>query len=309
VLAYVIDSNGAAYNANGQVYNASGTTSTIKVGSNAGLANTSSSAVQAPSGSGPAASGQYPANPTNALPAGVTLDATTGLIYVSDRTQLLRYSSLQHFQVNVLTTDLYGGTNMVTARFVIGAYPLPVELAVFEVKAVKNLDAALVWRTASEKSNDHFDVERSLNGTNFVKIGEAKGQGSRSTPTDYAHTDAGIGAKVNGAVYYRLKQVDADGTATYSPVRTVAFTGLMPAISLFPNPATQDTKLDLTQLPAGKYRVSVLDVTGRILLSTTLEAGFAHALDLRTVASGTHTVLVRGQGSQAVNLTKRFIKE
>jgi hypothetical protein len=65
-------------------------------------------------------------------------------------------------------------------------------------------DAQLAWRTASEKNNDHFDVERSLNGTDFVKVGQVKGQGTTSSATDYALTDAGIGTKATGVVYYRL---------------------------------------------------------------------------------------------------------
>ena len=111
-------------------------------------------------------------------------------------------------------------------------------------------------------------------------------------------------------MYYRLKQVDTDGTSSYSPVRTVRFGKVVPAIALFPNPATAATSLDLTALPAGSYQVSVLDATGRTVLFTTLDAGLAHTLQLNTIASGTYTLLVRGtNGGQVVNLTKRLIKE
>ena len=315
VLAYVIDPNGAQYNSaspTGLVYNTAGTRATIlATGGTSGLVNQPNTVVQSPSGQGPAVSGLYPANPTNVLPLGVSLDTQTGLIYVSDRSLLTRNTSLQYYQINVITTDVYGGTNLVPAQFTIGAYPLPVELTDFTAQAVKNVDAVLAWRTALEKSNDHFDVERSLNGTDFVKIGQVRGQGSSTTPTAYALTDAGIGTKASGTVYYRLRQVDTDGTATYSPIRTVAFSKVLsPTIALFPNPATVGTQLDLTQLPAGSYQVSVLDATGRVVLGTTLNAGLAYALDLNTIASGTYTVLVRGQnGSQVINLTKRLIKE
>jgi hypothetical protein len=215
------------------------------------------------------------------------------------------------YSITVTTIDANGGTNSLTYSYTIGDFPLPVELTEFTATAVKNLDAALLWHTAQEKNNDHFDVERSLNGTDFVKIGEVKGQGSKTTTTEYALTDAGIGPKAKGLVYYRLKQVDTDGETSYSPVRTVTFTTpLVPAIALFPNPATTGTQLDLTQLPTGRYQVSVLDATGRIVLNTTLEAGLAHALDLNTIASGTYNLLVRGQANgQTINLTKRFIKQ
>ena len=209
------------------------------------------------------------------------------------------------------TATLAGqGTSEFSGNAPVQSAPLPVELTAFEAKAVK-ADAQLSWRTASERNNDYFDVERSLNGTDFAKIGRVKGQGSKSTPTDYALTDAGIGTKASGTVYYRLQQVDIDGTASYSFVRTVAFSkATTPAIALYPNPASATTQLDLTQLPIGTYQVSLLDATGRVVLSSTLGAGLTHGLPLTALASGTYTVLVRGQnGGEIINLTKRLIKE
>ena len=239
------------------------------------------------------------------LAPGLALDAASGQIYVLDRTKLVAGS----YSITVTTIDANGGTNTLTIPYSIGTNPLPVELTAFAATA-KNLDALLTWSTASEKSNDHFDVERSLNGTDFVKIAEVKGQGTSTSATDYARTDVGIGAKANGLVYYRLKQVDTDGTGTYSPVRTVRFGQVVPAIALFPNPAITATSLDLTALPTGSYQVSVLDAAGRTVLNTTLDAGLTHVLQLNTIASGTYVVLVHGTNAgQVVNLTRRLIKE
>ena len=289
VVAYGIDPNGAAYNTSGLVYNANGTTATGPV--NNGLQSGSITA----------------ADVATLAAVGIVYDTTTGLFTVSDATKLPRSGTT--IPVTVTTTDLFGGVTVQTISLVLGANPLPVELTAFAA-AAKNLDALLTWNTASEKSNDHFDVERSLNGTDFVKIDEVRGQGTSTSATDYARTDAGIGAKANGLVYYRLKQVDTDGSSSYSPVRTVRFGKAVPAIALFPNPATSATTLDLTALPAGSYQVSVLDATGRVVLHTTLDAGLAHALQLNTIASGSYTLLVRGTNDgQAVNLTKRLIKE
>ena len=254
-----------------------------------------------------------PADATKLADIGVRFNATTGQITVGTTTDDLKLfkKAAGIYTISVTTVDANGGVTLQSVTFTIGALPLPVELTDFTVQAVKNIDAQLSWTTASEKNNDHFDVERSTVGATFVKIGQVKGQGTSSSPTAYALTDAGIGAKASGQVYYRLKQVDTDGTATYSPVRTVTFTkSATPAISLFPNPATIGTQLDLTQLPTGTYQVSVLDATGRVVLGLTLEAGLAHALDLNTIASGTYMVVVRGQNSgQAILLTKRLIKE
>jgi hypothetical protein len=203
------------------------------------------------------------------------------------------------------------GTSEFSGQITLSAGPLPVELTEFTARNVRNKDAALAWRTASEKNNDHFDVERSFDGTAFAKIGQVAGHGSTLSPNSYALTDAGVARLATGAVYYRLRQVDTDGTATYSPVRTVAFAQVAnPAISLFPNPATAATQLDLTELPAGAYQVSVLDATGRTVLRHVLTAGSVHLLDLSSCASGTFLVLVRGQnGGSGSVFTKRLAKE
>jgi uncharacterized repeat protein (TIGR01451 family) len=290
VLAQTTDLNAAVYTSAGTIYDA--TTGVLQSGAANGLPTSGTNAVLA----------------SGTLPSGVSLDPATGRIYVSNAALLPRITAATNYSVSVTTTDINGGTNTVPVTFTLGAYPLPVELKEFMAKAVNNLDAALAWSTASEKNNDHFDVERSFNGTDYVKIGEVKGQGSKSGATDYALTDAGVARKASGTVYYRLKQVDTDGTATFSPVRTVRFTaaGQTPGIALFPNPATTATQLDLSQLPAGRYQVQVLDATGRVVLSAQQEAGISQALDLNTIASGTYTVRVSGE---SLNLTKRLIKE
>ena len=291
VIAFVSDVNAARYNSSGLLYNT--TTGALAPGAANGLATVGTNATTDAAG-------------TTLLAAqGLVLNTATGQITVSDPTKLV----VGTYTVNITTTDLNGVVTTQSVTYTSGAKPLPVELTAFATTA-KSLDALLMWRTASEKNNDHFDVERSLNGSDFAKIAEVKGQGTSTSATDYARTDAGIGAKVNGFVYYRLKQVDTDGTSSYSPVRGVRFGKVAFGIALFPNPATNATNLDLTALPAGAYQVSVLDAAGRVVLTTTLEAGQAHALPLNIIASGSYLLLVRGaNGGQVVNLAKRLIKE
>ncbi|MEJ7660081.1 MAG: hypothetical protein WKG07_10920 [Hymenobacter sp.] len=126
-----------------------------------------------------------------------------------------------------------------------------------------------------------FEVERSLDGTAYAKIGAVAVRGHYPTARAYAFTDAGIAARVQGPVYYRLRQVDLDGTATYSPVRTVSFSKMATlALSLYPNPATTSTTLDLSALLAtGSYQVLVLDATDRQVLTATLGEGLPQPLN------------------------------
>ena len=177
--------------------------------------------------------------------------------------------------------------------------PLPVQLAAFTAQATPSgRSARLAWTTASEVNSAYFDIERSTDGVAFTKLGRVAGQGSKTTATTYAFADQeGLGAQPAGLAYYRLRQVDTDGTATYSPVRTVTLGGASATLqaSLYPNPAQASTTLDLSALPtAASYQVQVLDATGRQVQRLAVAGGQAQALDLNSLAPGLLTVLVTG---------------
>jgi hypothetical protein len=106
--------------------------------------------------------------------------------------------------------------DMVTVTF---ESVLPVELVKFEAKNQAK-STILTWTTASEKDNDVFKIEHSTNGKIYESIGEVKGKGTIYTATNYSFEHPTPSVGVN---YYRLKQVDFDGTFAYSPVRSVVF--------------------------------------------------------------------------------------
>lgn len=175
---------------------------------------------------------------------------------------------------------------------------LPVQLASFTAQAAPgSRSAQLAWTTASEVNNAYFDVERSFDGAAFTKLGTVAGQGTKATATTYGFADQNAGLQAASLVYYRLRQVDIDGTASYSPVRTVNFSAPAAAgqASLYPNPAQASTTLDLSALPAtASYQVQLLDATGRQLQWQSVAGGQAPRLDVSTVAPGLLTVLVTG---------------
>ncbi|WP_157780923.1 T9SS type A sorting domain-containing protein [Hymenobacter sedentarius] len=92
--------------------------------------------------------------------------------------------------------------------------PLPVQLAAFSARRQGSI-ALLSWNTASEHNNAYFAVERSTDGSAFVKLAQVTGAGESSTPRAYAFTDQRPQASIT---YYRLQQVDHNGQAAYSPV-------------------------------------------------------------------------------------------
>jgi uncharacterized repeat protein (TIGR01451 family) len=274
VLAQAVDPNTAVYNSNGTIYTPEGG---LQTGAVNGIAN----AVLA----------------SGNMPTGVSIDPTTGRIFVSDASALPYLTRTTSYSLQITTTDANGGTSTVPVTFALGATPLPVVLTDFTAQAVQNRDAQLSWHTASEQNNDHFEVERSFDGTTFVKIGRVTGQGTTTSASVYAFNDANVAAQATGPVYYRLRQVDRNGTGTYSPLRTVSFTRVAGIkLSLYPNPAQTSTTLDLSTLPAtGTYQVLLLDATGRTVRTATLGGGLPQPLLISDLATGTYQVLVTGQ--------------
>ena len=178
--------------------------------------------------------------------------------------------------------------------------PLPVELTAFTVRA-SGRAALLSWATAMEKNNDRFEVERSRDGRAFDQVGAVRGQGTSTSRRTYAFEDA-TAAGVGSTVYYRLRQVDTDGTATYSSVQTVVFAAALASpdvFSLYPNPAQKRVVVNLAGGvgTAGAGVISLCDLTGRVLLRKAVVAGAPAAeLDLENLAAGVYLVQVEQGG-------------
>ena len=117
----------------------------------------------------------------------------------------------------------------------------------------------LAWATATEKNSAHFEAERSLDGTTFRRLGTVAGAGNSNAPPAYALTDDHLPTGP-ATLYYRLRQVDVDGTFSYSPVRAVARTSAAAGLALYPGHGPGATTL--TGAMPGAV-VTVLDALGR----------------------------------------------
>ena len=110
--------------------------------------------------------------------------------------------------------DFTAGTFFTLATVDYFSTPLPIELLSFEGETIRSANK-LTWSTASELNNDHFTVERSTDEVSFMPIGSLPSAGNSQQMTHYSLLDEQPNQRVN---YYRLQQVDLDGTSTYSHV-------------------------------------------------------------------------------------------
>lgn len=116
--------------------------------------------------------------------------------------------------------------------------PLPVELVEFTAQAFEKTNV-LKWVTASERINDRFVVEKSSDGKQFSKIGEVKGCGTCNYANEYTFTDE---RRIKPSNYYRLKQVDFDGTEHYSDV--IHLESNRTQTQIFPNPCIEKVSVN-----------------------------------------------------------------
>lgn len=85
-----------------------------------------------------------------------------------------------------------------------------------------------------------------------------------------------------------------------------ALKSVAPSVTLYPNPATEQTTLDLTALPTGTYQVAVVDMTGRLVQTHTLAGGQTHVLTVGSLPTGSYVVLIsNGNLKLSQHLIKR----
>ncbi len=167
---------------------------------------------------------------------------------------------------------------------------LPIELVSFDVQNTEGGKNHLTWRTESEKNNSHFDIERSTDGNSFHNIGQVKGN---NKPSSYTYADAAPFS----TSYYRLKQVDFDGTETYSKVVSVALKGKGKGLTIYPTLVSNVLTVDYTE--GGQLRdFSVTNLLGQQVLvgKTTTQ------IDVSALAKGTYMLKV---GSEVAKFVKQ----
>lgn len=142
---------------------------------------------------------------------------------------------------------------------------LPVKLLAFSGVRTDDANVLLSWETTQEVNNDYFQVERTLNPVlGYQPVALVKGAGSSSATVKYKTTDPN---NHSGYTYYRLKQVDFDGTFTYSSIVGVKGATVPLSITAFPNPGqSKHIAFEVTSLKvAGELAVVIYDVRGSVV--------------------------------------------
>lgn len=168
--------------------------------------------------------------------------------------------------------------------------PLPIELLAFTARPDED-KVLLEWTTATETDNAYFTVERSQDGRHFEAIAQVPGAGNSTTPLAYALTDEN---PLRGQSYYRLRQTDYNGDASFSNLESVFMNPTASGdIHYFPNPVSGMLQIYTTK----GAQLRLLNALGQ-QVATAVEAGEGYwQLDTTHLPHGMY-VLQAGQGNR-----------
>lgn len=174
--------------------------------------------------------------------------------------------------------------------------PLPVTLTSFGV-APQGTGVAVRWATASEQHNAGFEVQRSANGFDFATLGAVAGLGTTQNAHIYSYLDA---KPLRTTAYYRLKQLDTDGTVAYSPVAAVqAAAASAVASNIYPNPTADRATVTWETPLAGAGRWHLTNSLGQVVHTEALsgETTTDLSIDLQPYPAGSYVLTVEAGGS------------
>ncbi|KAB2909460.1 MAG: T9SS type A sorting domain-containing protein [Ignavibacteriales bacterium] len=186
------------------------------------------------------------------------------------------------------------------------APPIPVELSAFTASA-SQYGVNLVWETATEMNNYGFEVQRSYDNNVFSTLAFIKGNGTTTERQTYNYTDE---ISLTGTTYYRLRQIDMDGRATYS--NTVEVSDIVPAAfelsQNYPNPFNPSTRIKFAIPQESQVELSVFDAAGRLvetLVSELKAPGYYEVVwNASNQASGIYFVTIKaGNQVQSIKMT------
>jgi len=182
------------------------------------------------------------------------------------------------------------------------ASALPVSLVSFTAQYQDN-HVNLNWATASEQNNAYFDVERSLDATNWTSVGQVQGHGTSDVYNNYVDVDNLQGVIPSGTFYYRLKQVDFNGNFIYSMIRSVDISSSPSAISAYPNPTNNILNISWASNSEDNTILRLINTVGTTVYEQTVRGMgiIQKQVDMTGLADGVYYLQIMSANGGIIN--------
>jgi len=170
---------------------------------------------------------------------------------------------------------------------------LPLNFTAFTT-ATNGLKVSLSWNTANEVNSSSFEVEKSIDGSNYISVGSVQAFGNSSN--SYSFVD--VSNKLGTTAYYRLKSLDKDGVYKYSTIQKVQFAGTS-KLTVYPNPAFSTTRLVYKPLQQDAT-ARILSINGKVAKQVILKSGTsATDINVSDLAKGVYKIELSSDKSTA----------
>lgn len=174
--------------------------------------------------------------------------------------------------------------------------PLPILLNSFYAKRNKDV-VELNWKSSSEINAKEFILQKN-NGNGWTDV---KSIPARNVANGAAYSTTDINTS-KGTTLYRMKMVDMDRSFDISDIRVVKGAGIVADYTVFPNPGRGNGKISITDI-SGPTEISIIDMSGRVIKTETLENKNSVALD--NIQNGVYQIRIKPR-SENVAVTRRL---
>ncbi len=256
------------------------------------------------------------------------VDFNTGVVEASDESSLMVGKYAASWSFPTLGTLMPGGTADGGSIQAIGltsfsdfaiakeGSALPVEMTTFSATQQGSNSVILRWKTATEINNMGFEIIRRIEGSQAeTKVGFVEGKGNSNSPNEYLFTDKKLAG--NGKYVYRLKQLDSDGSYSYSRETALDVNVIPKTFALvqnYPNPFNPTTKVGYQLPSSARVSIELYSILGSrvtTLVDQFLTAG-EYSFELNTtsmqLASGVYLIKMQAFDEGAKNTFSKTIK-
>ncbi len=211
-------------------------------------------------------------------------------------------SSTSNAAGNIITSTQVTSFSPFTLGSISNVNPLPVSIInLVAVKSDKSIEVK--WTTTMELNSNYFDVQKSIDGTNWNTIGRVDAAGNSNSLVDYKFIDVN---PLDGWQYYRLQQIDLNDKSELSKVVAININSDSKlSASLYPSPASNVLTLNSNSIDNVDISFDIYDTYGKKLLSGTQNAMLVN-IDISELAAGVYLTVVKVNG---VSSQIKFIKQ
>jgi hypothetical protein len=238
----------------------------------------------------------------------------SGILVATLRFYILNPSGVTNFRFRRDRQETFEDNNTTAASVSYdnsgGSAPLPIQMASFTASVVRDNDVEVAWKTVSETNNYGFEIHRKRGETgDWTKIDFIEGHGTTLAPQAYSYIDRSVSF---GKYFYRIKQIDLDGTSETFPEMAVTVGVGVDKFVLaqnYPNPFNPSTLIEFVVPVSGHTTMKVYNVLGQVvatLYEGNAESGKINAarFDASNLPSGLYFYTLRSAGKAD---TKRML--